>query len=522
LLDLLVITPMTPISPSSSAIAETGKGRASRIELLYYRRRDFLGRWKIRLAIVGLLFTVVGLVYTLSRPNWGIFVSSPGRTASAHATWNDDCSACHAVASPQGADNAFATASNASESRCNTCHGTAHHHESERPESVPRCAACHQEHQGMDHILAHVKDDACTGCHRNLDNHMKSGSTVTLPVNSLTIHDFKDHPPFRAPAVRGGLTFNHALHMKTGQTEVADSKRPWTLADIKQVAPDELYKQYSQAEWQKDRRPTAPVELACVSCHQLDTDSKGSEPRSDGAYFQPVAYDSSCRACHPLTFDKDIKDISGKPLAAPHRLQVDDLEAFLWGAYANRFLEQHPDLDTRAEKSLKALSRPLPGRPTLTEEDAHKKLARATRASREFLYQERVDQLKRYLLDGKTSCGECHHFDRAAGRPVRVQPVRQRSVQFESASFNHATHRAIDCLQCHIDARMADRAVSVSMPVIGTCQRCHAPASASGGGARHDCVECHRYHNGDHQHEGPGATRRDPRPRLDIPTLLRK
>ena len=42
----------------------------------------------------------------------------------------------------------------------------------------------------------------------------------------------------------------------------------------------------------------------------------------------------------------------------------------------------------------------------------------------------------------------------------------------------------------------------VMLPGIGTCVECHAPLSHERGGARFDCAECHRYHNGDRPLDG--------------------
>jgi predicted CXXCH cytochrome family protein len=125
------------------------------------------------------------------------------------------------------------------------------------------------------------------------------------------------------------------------------------------------------------------------------------------------------------------------------------------------------------------------------------------------------------MLDGQTSCGECHHIDRDQARFVRVQPVNQLGLWFESARFSHATHRTLACLACHDNAKTAAKGENVQMPAIDVCKQCHAPASRNGGGVRHDCVECHRYHNGDHPHEGLGAAKRDPARRLDVPSLLK-
>ena len=50
------------------------------------------------------------------------------------------------------------------------------------------------------------------------------------------------------------------------------------------------------------------------------------------------------------------------------------------------------------------------------------------------------------------------------------------------------------------------------IPKVDNCKSCHAPAATFGhsGGVRHDCAECHRYHNGDRPLQGLGAARRDP------------
>jgi len=49
-------------------------------------------------------------------------------------------------------------------------------------------------------------------------------------------------------------------------------------------------------------------------------------------------------------------------------------------------------------------------------------------------------------------------------------------------------------------------------PRIDNCVQCHAPQSVKAGvvhgGARADCVECHRYHNGEHALQGIGAAAR--------------
>jgi hypothetical protein len=94
-------------------------------------------------------------------------------------------------------------------------------------------------------------------------------------------------------------------------------------------------------------------------------------------------------------------------------------------------------------------------------------------------------------------------------------------VWFPGAYFNHAAHRSTDCSTCHpasygsyVKPGVLDREPQILG--IDSCRACHAPAGTRvrprpdgrefvGGGVRHDCTDCHRYHNGDHALQGRGA-----------------
>ena len=89
---------------------------------------------------------------------------------------------------------------------------------------------------------------------------------------------------------------------------------------------------------------------------------------------------------------------------------------------------------------------------------------------------------------------------------LRVEPTNVPQVWLTSARFDHAAHRALDCRACHANADKSDRAGDVLLPGIKACAGCHTSADRAGrGGARHDCVECHRYHGGDDPLHGRGA-----------------
>jgi hypothetical protein len=102
---------------------------------------------------------------------------------------------------------------------------------------------------------------------------------------------------------------------------------------------------------------------------------------------------------------------------------------------------------------------------------------------------------------------------------LQVQPVSTRPVWFAYAKFDHMAHRAVSCQACHSGAYPGDLPTeptametldgeNVPIPGRQLCLQCHSPPQGSGtdvtGGARFDCVECHRYHHGDSPWHGSG------------------
>lgn len=121
---------------------------------------------------------------------------------------------------------------------------------------------------------------------------------------------------------------------------------------------------------------------------------------------------------------------------------------------------------------------------------------------------------------GRRGCVECHELT-SESRPLikpedasslEIKPVVVRSQWYESAAFNHATHRAMECAACHAGASESKDQSGLLLPDVGKCVTCHAPATTKlgnpSGGAGVSCVECHRYHNGDHPNKGIGSRAR--------------
>jgi hypothetical protein len=535
---------------------ETGRQRASRIPLDYYKKRNPLERTKLVLAILALLGSGLWLGYLFAQGDRGRMAYSRGPVASVHAAWDNKCEACHVNFSPMSKHNTllpFLAPSNhklSSDMKCEACHSGDVHHKAQKDESTPSCGQCHRDHRGRDASLVRLADSDCTSCHANLEQHMTG-----KPSYYGDGHDYgkanaikgfaSDHPDFALPKQDpGNIKFNHALHMTAGQAISADQAGKWTLRKLKETDPAD-YERYKSAPWQKDKTDGAAVVLDCRSCHVFDPgDGPGKTPnkapaRPSGAYAVPVNYENNCKACHPLSFDRTVtrtvKDAAGAErevlVQVPHHLQPEAVDSFLWGAYADAYLKKNPALEREIAEALKNRStRPLPGNLPAEAAKAADAVAEEVKKTRSFLFKDRLAEKERYVYLGKTSCGECHSYDDPV-KPTRVLPANVPEVWQVHARFNHVAHRAMDCRSCHADAyaETADGRpnaqaskvnTDVLLPRIDNCRQCHAPEKAEVGGVRHDCTECHNYHHGANPLQGLGAAARDPAKKGDAKQLL--
>ena len=71
---------------------------------------------------------------------------------------------------------------------------------------------------------------------------------------------------------------------------------------------------------------------------------------------------------------------------------------------------------------------------------------------------------------------------------------------FRHAQFDHKSHRAIACAECHRAATSIQTA-DILLPSIATCRSCHGSGAVSGR-VRADCVLCHTYHDEGHDTGG--------------------
>jgi hypothetical protein len=499
---------------TSKQRTETGKQRAARIPLDYYKKSDRLERWKLWLGLAALLATGGWLAAGLLRDDRGRGYYSRGPVATVHVAWESNCNACHVPFTPiNGQTWASELVDNphAGNQRCEACHAGPAHHQNMTPDLA--CASCHRDHRGRDASLVRLADSDCSQCHRDLAAHRRGGAAGLEFKADIRRFAKGDHPEFRAVRDKkdpGSLKFNHKRHMTAGL------EANFTLGKIPLKDQARYGKQGDDAK--------ALVQLDCASCHQLDSRDFGSgkersrepsaglmlPPRSAGAYMLPISYEKHCQACHPLTVERtNADDPNSGPVAVWHRLQPDKVHEFLESYYTGQALK-----DNRKAFEKPKPQRPLPGQ-LLTEGEKQALMG----------VPDKIKQAERQLYVGKKTCAECHTYDlgkagtidealRKEGVPeFRIKAPEVPDVWFKHGRFSHLAHRAVDCKSCHPQAdpknpKASEVSSDVMVPGIDNCLQCHAPKTTSGGGARFDCTECHRYHNGDHPLQGIGARRR--------------
>jgi len=494
-----------------------------------------------------------------------------GTLTSPHQAWENECEACHRPRST--AEFGFGSVASAdsvhkrwNDLTCENCHSGkgstivevrnyAPHHVSAKPELA--CASCHHDHQGRDFSLTRVGDSDCTQCHQDLKNHHEKSTPAF--ANAVTNFD-KDHPEFKGAKTdfKRTLKFSHQHHMTPGipYTQAAIDNKTNGAWKLDRIPPE--FREFYRQPGEKD---DALVSLSCSSCHQLDAgrvdkDAAPAErqawlaaealaknlpldavlpPRAEGAYYLPINYDVHCQACHAMpSFDMALRpdrpDLTVKLPKLPHRVQPKELLPQTRRDVVSQLLQES---EKKAKNDLMGRLDPLGERKLNdfnTEVDGL------------------VSKIEKELYSPSNpnshgSCSQCHKTEGTITATAIVKPSTP-ALWYPHAKFNHARHRAMKCAECHpgqtgniFDANgIADRVLVVkysaelpaNIPGIDNCRQCHAPASVNAnseprGGVRFDCVECHRYHNGERPLQGLGAAQRDPPParRLGTGEFLR-
>jgi predicted CXXCH cytochrome family protein len=496
----------------------TGRERASRIPLDYFKTPSLWERRKWLITVIAVVavaaWWTAGVL--LGRQNGPLH--SPGSLASVHHTWESNCTACHADFCPIRDDAvsvAWESGTPESDQKCQACHRGAEHHPVKKGSIEPGCSACHQDHQGVQASLLRMDDWACTRCHEAIDQHVAGKPTLPSDAGSVTRFDKEHHPEFAsAKKDPGHLKFSHFRHLTPGLVnDVRDDKTVWTLARISDPLQRERYRRPGQSD-------DAAVQLDCESCHQLDGGdfhmphvvgiSEMMPARAPGSYMLPITYENQCQACHRLY---DEKEPGVLPAIVRHGQSPKEIEQALHQEFVEQYLQGQPGLLQRSVPP-----EPLPNiRPPGAE-------------TVEQAIQEKVQVAELKLA--QEYCGKCHEPAGAGPGLQPVVPPQIPQVWFQHARFDHRAHRAMDCRECHAGAypdspQPSRESKDVLIPQRDVCLKCHSPpsqlgspsasqsGSATAGGARFDCAECHRYHNGAAPLAGSGAKAGDPLVKLN-------
>jgi hypothetical protein len=518
----------------------------------YFRTPDRLRWWKYALAWLALGGAVAWAAVDVLKPPSvpASYAHTHGPLANVHGAFNNNCSACHVAhsASDFGPLAVFKTRERWHDLTCEKCHNGPPHHASATDEAKKfhsTCSNCHHDHNGPLHSLVRLQDDHCTRCHTDLGKwHDASKSLAGTPYQNKVTSFVSDHPEFRSldpKAQPRTLKFSHSVHMNPGQAYAPGGKEAMTVGKLRKLGGEAAAARYA---------PGAPddalIQLDCASCHKLDS-GRGTEAfgrlkaalgetgepvrallpqRPEGAYYLPVTFEVHCRSCHPLSAPDGAhvgQTIPGEVIpgfTVPHRRKPAELLGDLKAGYLKGLLAtNNPALAVPPEPGGKLDTPPKLGARTLAEETD--RLAAAA---------------QRQLFSGD-GCAKCHQTQ-GSNETLSVVPVPNRTVWLAHAKFNHASHRGATCASCHPGTggktiSTVDAAKPEPVQILGleSCRTCHSPLSTTvtlpdgeklpGGGVRHGCTDCHRYHHGDLPMQGRGGESWFPKEPRDIADWLK-
>lgn len=411
-----------------------------------------------------ILVSVTDSDATLRRylPGDALWTSGPLHEAHALSA-GDDCGACHTSLFQRVQDSA-----------CQSCHAAIndHIHAEEigtvnRHEPAPRCATCHREHNEPDPHLVITADALCTDCHA--DSGEALGSIGTAPVTGFSE---TDHPAFKASLLKPqasragtGLVFNWetAVEPVSNGSEVSNLKFPHDTHLDPGLVTD-----------LQDGEP-----LGCGDCHKLSLDRE---------HFVPVTMETTCVACHELTFDPQMPDRQlphGQPLEVMLTLE---------GQYLRKFSD--PTVPQEA-----VVRRRIPDKDNSTRECTGTAFNCAADAAA-------TDIREQFSVRG---CISCHVVEEHAENEIyaryQVFPVRLAQDFFPAGRFDHFSHQVMKedsgdaaCIQCHASDQSSESA-DLLIPDIDNCLGCHSDTPMTDRVAL-GCVNCHSYHPYDSGYTG--------------------
>ena len=418
--------------------------------------------------VLFLAFAIFGLIVPLAVYPFGHVVTSStsvppvrmvnyvnlswnaGAISNPHRFFAQDCATCHRSAFTSVADTA-----------CLTCHTNIGSHfeaaadlgSARKDLAATRCAECHEEHRGVDHLVIRA-EALCVDCHAALDK-----SAPNAGVRNVGGYPAK-HPQFRA-------------------TVVADAAKPLLARQELGTTPppaDHSNLNFSHAAHLVEKgflTPAGQKIMVCADCHVRESDGQG---------FRPISFEAQCHSCHDLKFDAALpwREVPHGDAAAVKNAVTD--------FYARTALEGGVQ-----DADAPALVRRVVGTPMPEPTETERRAALAWAG-------QRTTTAMGIIFDEKRGCAYCHVVDRTDGN-FTVAPVVLRDRFLPEAKFDHGKHRALDCGDCH-DAKRSEKSSDVLVPGIENCVACHGTERAALK-TQSTCTSCHLFHR---QEFGPMKT----------------
>jgi hypothetical protein len=413
-------------------VRETGKTRAQRIQLDYFRRADGIRTLrKYAILFAGVAATCYG-VFALS--GLGASHLSTGPISNAHRAYENDCSQCHGTSLGSGISRDAwhpwpQDRLEVLEQACQECHPVAgHFRESLKNPALDRdCASCHREHLGREHQPGMVADESCVKCHADLKDVLLFADSQLK--NSIAQFSLDGHGDFRSlEKDTGKVFFDHAQHMRPGQVE--DGQLGGFEYGMFEASWRKVYQKSGDVE------ATALVELSCDDCHepygQASVALLSAHGKEHAVGFNPIRFDHHCSGCHALNFYDRDKD---EQLPLPHAVPWKELRSLLRAkVMAKRMDQKILSVSERAD------AKPLPpDRPGTSQENNDKDQDLSE------------SELSSVLQSVRFRCLKCH--SEADITPEAIE--RKGEVEYipparlKHGHFDHAAHDHMNCQYCH-------------------------------------------------------------------------
>jgi hypothetical protein len=319
-----------------------------------------------------------------------------------------------------------------------------------------QCQVCHTQAFGG------VPDKACGQCHDGAAHPAKSIDTAVPDAAVRCAECHQEHRGKVRLAEVGNSNCtrchsdlaSHAKGVKIHGAQItafrAGAHPEFSSATAKDVRPIKLnHAVHMPAQAKTIREIKLPMQ--CVDCHV-------SDKTAPDARLLPVTFEQNCKSCHARELEFDVYHVGVPP--APHAKDTKVIHEWIVAQYRPLSLTPLP-------------RRPL-GNDLVAQPSAAAWLDRVVKDSEAYLFERK--------------CVYCHVGPVSTPPKVGVVAAGQALPRGE---FNHRAHRAVQCDECHTQARTSTLTSDVLIPAMKSCTPCHG-----GSGTKLDhCTTCHQYHN---------------------------